>query len=284
VPKRKLNNIPKQDLPRNLGEVIVRYMEPGNAASTGFQDAHRDGYYVFLLQQSGESRLMVDFREALMTGESVFFIRPGQVHYYLSTSNVTGWLVAVNSVLIDESFIAFFEEQNQLGPLSLDCASSRQLILIVNALQTSCLSEDDGYPKAITSHLVSAFAGLIANLYKIAAPEPSGKDGRPFDITRRFRKMVRQDYCKIKRPSQYADKLAISTPYLNECVKSVTGMTVTYWIKQESILEAKRLLWYSPLSIKEISIKIGYADEAYFSRIFSQVTAMTPVSFRKSRF
>jgi AraC family transcriptional activator of pobA len=50
---------------------------------------------------------------------------------------------------------------------------------------------------------------------------------------------------------------------------------------QEVVLEAKRLLYYSRLNVKEIAYELGYEDHTYFSRLFKQNTEMTPLAFRR---
>lgn len=82
----------------------------------------------------------------------------------------------------------------------------------------------------------------------------------------------------------YAKSLNISTPYLNECVKTATGNSVSYHIQQRVILEAKRLLYHSNKSIKEIAGELGYDDYSYFIRLFVKITGMTPLAFRTKNF
>ena len=82
----------------------------------------------------------------------------------------------------------------------------------------------------------------------------------------------------------YAKCLNISTPYLNECVKRTTGYSVSYHIHQRVILEAKRLLYHSDKSVKEIAGELGYDDYSYFIRLFVKVTGMTPLTFRGKNF
>lgn len=64
----------------------------------------------------------------------------------------------------------------------------------------------------------------------------------------------------MKRPSQYASEIKISPVYLNEAVKSTTGFSVRNCIQNEIILQAKRLLYYTDLTIKETALKLGYDD------------------------
>jgi AraC-like DNA-binding protein len=45
-------------------------------------------------------------------------------------------------------------------------------------------------------------------------------------------------------------------------------------------MEAKRLLYYSDMNVKQIAHTLGYDDHAYFSRQFRKVTGITPLGFR----
>jgi len=64
-------------------------------------------------------------------------------------------------------------------------------------------------------------------------------------------------------------------------LKKTTGLSVSYWILNEVMLEARRLLYYSQLNVKEITHKLGYDDPAYFSRLFKKATNTTPLAFRE---
>ncbi len=102
-----------------------------------------------------------------------------------------------------------------------------------------------------------------------------------FDVvTRNFKKLLEQQYITNKRPATYAEKLHLSIPYLNECVRNSTGYSVSQHIQQRIILEAKRLLVHSDRSVKEIATELGYDDLPYFSRLFKKATGMTALAFR----
>ena len=69
--------------------------------------------------------------------------------------------------------------------------------------------------------------------------------------------------------------------YLNEAVKEVTGTSATLYIRNELILQAKRLLVYTGLAVKEVSDRLGIDDYAYFTRMFTQTTGISPTTFRQ---
>ena len=85
----------------------------------------------------------------------------------------------------------------------------------------------------------------------------------------------------MKSPGAYAAALNISTSYLNEAVKDTTGLPVSYWIQQEVVIEAKRLLYYTDKTVKEIAYELGFDDHAYFSRLFVKAEGITALTFRK---
>jgi len=125
----------------------------------------------------------------------------------------------------------------------------------------------------------NALVGLIVSKY-LEQSEPAAGLSRFEIVTKQFRQALEVNFIKYKRPSDYANVLNISAPYLNECVKTVTGLPVSYHIQQRVILEAKRMLYHSDKSVKEISAELGFEDYPYFSRLFTKVTGMTALTFR----
>ena len=93
--------------------------------------------------------------------------------------------------------------------------------------------------------------------------------------------MLRRNFKSMKRPSEFAANMNIMVSYLNDTVRSVTGFPVTYYIQQELMREAQRLLYHSDLAIKEIADTLGFDDAQYFNRLFSKVIGVPPGAFRK---
>jgi AraC-like DNA-binding protein len=64
-------------------------------------------------------------------------------------------------------------------------------------------------------------------------------------------------------------------------VQYITGKTTTEVITDRVLLEAKRLLLYTDLTMNQISLNVGYSDAAYFSRLFKKHVKINPTDFRK---
>ncbi|WP_228437426.1 helix-turn-helix domain-containing protein [Chryseobacterium sp. 7] len=66
----------------------------------------------------------------------------------------------------------------------------------------------------------------------------------------------------------------------NRMVKRVLGVSPSKIIQERIILEAKRLLVLSDMSVKEIASELNFQDEFYFSRYFKKSVGLSPKYFR----
>ncbi len=87
---------------------------------------------------------------------------------------------------------------------------------------------------------------------------------------------------KNKNTTYYVNLLGINEKILSKEVKALTGKTPKVYIDSRTILEAKRLLSYSSLSIKEIGYNLGFDEPTNFNKFFRKHTAQTPAQFRNS--
>ncbi|RAJ32218.1 AraC family transcriptional regulator [Pedobacter cryoconitis] len=282
--KDKRTSIPVHKLQErtSLG-IQVRYFVNFNKQDIRKLGAHRDDHYILIIQEYGNSKVNIDFKTIMVSGCAAFFILPGQVHYVPESEETAGWFMAIDSSLVDKSYQQIFEELAlHQQALAISTEKVDQLAKCAGLL---CDMFDDAeqalMPGTVIHSLASAYVGIFADLYKSSNPEKDKQNLRPEIITSEFRKLVSSQFKTLKNPSQYADTLSLSLSYLNEVVKAVTGFPVSYWIHQEIILEAKRMLYYSDLSVKQIAFSLGYDDHAYFSRLFTKVSGISAVRFRK---
>ena len=68
---------------------------------------------------------------------------------------------------------------------------------------------------------------------------------------------------------------------MNRVVNEIYGKSVSDFINERVVLEAKRIIRLSPKSIKEISFELGFEDPSYFARFFRKHVGLTPVQYRK---
>ena len=80
--------------------------------------------------------------------------------------------------------------------------------------------------------------------------------------------------------ADYAHTLCVSTERLRiACVRSA-GSAPLALLNARRLLEAKRSLLYTNMSVALVAETCGFADPAYFSRFFTRSTGASPRSYR----
>jgi AraC family transcriptional activator of pobA len=278
----------KQSIPiHSLGDdsrhgVHLHRIEPAGSTQVSAVGVHRDNHCNFFFQEQGASQFMVDFREMSLHGCGVFCIFPGQVHWPVSIENASGWLLAVDMVFLDATYREVFEEYAADGdPVKLNSVQSAELTACLHILFT-LTNRPEGAPfeQQIMNSMVQVCLGLFAAVIEDESKRKNNNHSRPVAIVRAFRHLLRHQFKSVKSPSDYALLLNISSSYLTETVKSITGFPAGYWIHQEIMMEARRLLYFTELDVKQIAFLLGYEDHTYFSRLFRNVIGISPGQFR----
>lgn len=236
------------------------------------QPERHDRHSFFLIEQ-GSVTLEIDFERFEIAAPSIVYMHPDQVHRILGFQEVQ----AIAWALTDEQLQPdYLRQLENIAPAAPALLSETDHSLLTDLAATAL--KLNGSP-ALQPALKDSLQALVyvAMLQYAAAGQPADR----FEATTRaFKKELEQHFVAFKRPADYAEKLNLSTAYLNECIKTATGFSVTHHIHQRVILEAKRLLAHSGLSVKEIAATLGYDDYPYFCRLFSKVAGTTPSQFK----
>ncbi len=245
-------------------------------------ELHRDDHYIFVLCEAGGSKVVIDFEHFSIPHLTLVCVLPGQVHsYYDIEEGISGWFVAMDPGTIPEVFRAVLEDPLlSTKPLPVRAGDMDRLVKcleLANDMQERPVSQ---YSRQAVYFLLDSFTAMAAELYAARQGMTAGNVSRSRSINQEFRTMLAMKYKTVKSAGEYASALHLSLSYLNEAVKEATGFTVSYWIQHEILLEAKRLLYYSGGSVKEIAHELGYDDHAYFSRMFKKAVGRSPGGFR----
>ena len=100
-------------------------------------------------------------------------------------------------------------------------------------------------------------------------------------LVRKYKNLIANYFIDHKKVRFYADQLNISANYLNEVVKSETGISAKKHISDRVLLEAKNLLLYSEMDIAEISHLLQFSEPTHFTKFFKKETGVTPKSFQE---
>ena len=139
--------------------------------------------------------------------------------------------------------------------------------------------------ECISSLLSSLFyldGGVIEKRMKDAqARKDVSKLDRSKVIFDRFISVVSEYHTQERGVAFYADKLCLTPKYLSKLVKSASGRSAPDWIDAYVMLEAKNMLKYSDIPIKEIVSRLNFPNPSTFHKFFKAKTGITPLQYRK---
>lgn len=244
-----------------------------------WEQPERHDRHAFFLLESGTVTLEIDFQEYEINAPSIIYMHPDQVHRIIAFENITVITLAINNESLNPAYLNLLEDILPAAPMPLDQKTFALLQETASLCTKFAERKKSQLYQTLLVNQCNALIGLIISFY-LERRLPAEKLSRSELVTKAFRDALALHFTRLKRPADYAEKLHLSSPYLNECVKNTTGQSVGYHIQQRVILEAKRLLYHSDQSLKEIAAALGYDDYAYFSRLFTKVAAISPLSFR----
>ena len=252
---------------------ICRIVNSGFVSPERVSYTHRDDYYILGIIINGEIDCKIDFQDYSVSKNSIILLSPGQVHQFIFERNLDALMLAFNPILLDDKIHHQLEQSSLLhSPVykSEECADVCAMMELLSRQKN--ISAGRYLAKAIISILADMIIQQCCNIKQGSS--------RRIDLVLKFRKLLREYITEERRPAFYAEKLNISPIYLNEIVKEVTGLSSSQYIKNEITLLAKRELFHTADSVKEIAYRLGFTDNAYFTRLFTETAGVSPNKFR----
>jgi AraC family transcriptional activator of pobA len=126
---------------------------------------------------------------------------------------------------------------------------------------------------------------IFANVLRLSRPAVESTDAaasRYRQIVTQFRELIESAFRQGWSLAEYASALRISQSRLRNACLTVTEQSPMQLVHARILLEAKRQLRYTDVSVSEIGYALGFDDPAYFTRFFSQRTGTSPRAFRLS--
>lgn len=250
---------------------------------------HRhDDFYEILYITQGSGHYTIDGCRYAMHPEQVFFLSPGQIHYLEVSEDIQGYIFLFTSLFyhLNKSdsfkifeFPFFYTIGQETPPLLLNDETKMVFMkeLFVLALTESKESYADKYDA------VRAILDLILisckRWYPISTTE--GKFSKGKILVKRFKKLVEEKSKDNLTIRDYAGYLSVSANHLSETVKNITGRTSKELINDRTLMEIKRMLLHTDLTISEIAFQLNFSDQSYFSKYFKRHFGISPLDFRK---
>lgn len=234
--------------------------------------SHRHFFYAIYWIHEGNGIHVIDFEEYEMKPDRIFFIKPEQAHFM----NIKRSLKFSALQFTEDFMIPIHENIKMEIPTykDIDENEKSRIRVLFNQIQKESISNLPNSAALIRSEINT----LLLDLERMAIPLSNS----PFlpDLICKYKEMVNKNFIVKRQVRYYANQLGVSANYLNVQTRKYVGKSALEIINERTVLEIKRMLLRSDLSISEIAYKLGFNELSYFSRFFRLKTEMTPQKFR----
>jgi AraC-like DNA-binding protein len=246
---------------------------------------HRKDHYLLVFIRRAGRRQWIDMRPYDLKDNTVYFTGPNQVIVKEGFEQL--WSTGI---AFTKEFLSF-QDNAALSklPLILNPQNGYELLLTeadVNFVEDMLakISIEYKYSSEWQQRMLTAYLTvLLTYLSRIYTEQyKDGAIAADKLLLRNFHAKINEHFRELHEVGDYASMLHISAGHLSEAVKMQSGKTAIKHIHERMILEAKRLLFHTSNSLKEIAYDLGFADASYFNRFFKRETGTTPAGFRAS--
>ena len=98
----------------------------------------------------------------------------------------------------------------------------------------------------------------------------------------KIRRYIRKNYMRDISMQDAARMMNYSDAYFCKLFKQCFDQNFTAYLTGFRIQEARRLLQEKSVSVREVSMLVGYYDANYFAKVFKRITGMNPSGYRDS--
>lgn len=265
----------------------LSYFEKNNP----FDHIQRLNYYSMIWIENGAGKVRADFSEYDFNGNVLFSFSPYQPFMFDLKGEVNGWVihfhpdffcihkhqkeVACNGVLFNNIYsppLVHIDEKTRITFETL-------LEQIKTEMQNPALAQYELLISYLKIFLITA--SRLKTEQHSKAHELAADKEEPF-ILQNLKNAIELHYKTKHSASDYADMLSMTPKALARLTKTHLNKTLTNLITERIIIEAKRELYLTNKTVKEIAFELGYTDEYYFSRLFKKNTEVAPQLYRET--
>jgi AraC family transcriptional activator of pobA len=241
------------------------------------------GLFQILYLRDGTAKIRLDDRQLDMRGPQVLVVPQMCIHGFRFARNAGGQVITLAYPLLDK-----IDQQlghrlaaltgphiHQLG----DDEESAHIRLAFNLIDIEYKRDAPYRNLLLESLLGTILVWIVRNSGPVQQEPPRviGRGGRHFAA---FCQMVEQSYTRHYPVAWYAGKIGITAAHLNVLCRQAANQSALELMHQRVLLEAKRNLVYTSMTVSVVSYTLGFSDPAYFTRFFKRQTGLSPKDFR----
>ena len=241
----------------------------------------------------GETSLTSNLQEFRLKKDSLFIFSPKHILQVQSNNRFKAHLIVIapdflKRINIDtKRMMPLFLQFGSLPCMELTHAESQSLRSFISMVEQELKGSETDFSSEIIGGLIAATiykVGDILTHYLTEHPEvDSPIHNRAEEYFRQFTELLGEHYKHERSVGFYARQLCITPKYLTTLIKRISGKSVSEWIDNYVILEAKTLLKYSNMSVQEIAYYLNFPNQSFFGSYFKRNVGMSPSQYKAKK-
>ena len=241
----------------------------------------------------GETSLTSNLQEFRLKKDSLFIFSPKHILQVQSNNRFKAHLIVIapdflKRINIDtKRMMPLFLQFGSLPCMELTHAESQSLRSFISMVEQELKGSETDFSSEIIGGLIAApiyKVGDILTHYLTEHPEvDSPIHNRAEEYFRQFTELLGEHYKHERSVGFYARQLCITPKYLTTLIKRISGKSVSEWIDNYVILEAKTLLKYSNMSVQEIAYYLNFPNQSFFGSYFKRNAGMSPSQYKAKK-
>lgn len=250
---------------------------------------HRHDFFQILWLDEGRGTLRCDLATHEFEGPTLAFFAPGRLHAWNHEVEPRGIMFGFPQSFFnaDADYPGLIGRLPYLHEaacpmLSLSGSEAEDMSRHFSQLLVEASREMPGRDDIVRAYITIILSKTRQHLQTREQAEPRAAEPVVTGLPQRFRIALDQNFPKLLKVSDYAKLLQVSRSHLNEELRRHTGRSASDHIHDRLLLEARRLLVYSPLTVAQIAYELQFQDPSYFGRFFRLRTGISPGTFRQT--
>lgn len=241
----------------------------------------------------GETSPTSNLQEFRLKKDSLFIFSPKHILQVQSNNRFKAHLIVIapdflKRINIDtKRMMPLFLQFGSLPCMELTHAESQSLRSFISMVEQELKGSETDFSSEIIGGLIAATiykVGDILTHYLTEHPEvDSPIHNRAEEYFRQFTELLGEHYKHERSVGFYARQLCITPKYLTTLIKRISGKSVSEWIDNYVILEAKTLLKYSNMSVQEIAYYLNFPNQSFFGSYFKRNAGMSPSQYKAKK-
>lgn len=249
---------------------------------------HRVVFNMVLFITKGQGHHYIDFQAYPYKKGSILFLTKGQIQAWDVNEANDGFIIVFSEAFIQKSlgfsqilqYYRLFNYQLYSPVFQLDHQLYQDFLDIILKIEKEFYEQNDFAKEKIIGALMTFLFLKAERLTRQTSLPTNNESYQKLFID--FKNLLFKNYQNNRNADYYADNLGVSYKHLNTVCKTIINQTAKEFINTFLILEIKRILISSNISIKELTYQMGFDEPTNFVKFFKNKVQQTPAQFRKS--